>query len=280
MFALQALIAQTNEMTLLDNIAHRAPYIGTAIAVIIVCVVLAIAVRMLVRRGLRRHDASLAQMAGGLAYIALLFLGGLLALWIAIPSVRFSTIFTSVGVTGVILGFALKDILENFVAGIIILWRRPFQFGDQIASADYEGHVEEINFRATVLRTFDGVRVYIPNSLVLTQPVTNFTSYESRRSEVILGIDQSASVAGAREVILRELSTMDGVLDEPEPLVLFDSVGDFTNNLAILYWIKPPTRMSDRITQSDVTERLFTALQANGIGFPYPTRVIELHRDT
>jgi small-conductance mechanosensitive channel len=242
-------------------------------------VLLASVLRMLIRRGLRSYDTSLAQMTGGLVYIALLALGVLLALWILIPSVRFNTIFTSLGVTGIVLGFALKDILENFVAGIIILWRRPFRAGDQIGSAEYEGTVEEINFRATVMRTFDGIRVYIPNSLVLTQPVENFTAFENRRSEIVLGIEQSASIEEARRIILRELSSTEGVLQEPEPLVLFHSIGDFTNNLAVLYWIRPPTRMSDRITQSDVTERLFSALQANGIDFPYPIRTVELRRD-
>jgi small-conductance mechanosensitive channel len=259
-----------------DSVTDRLSYLALALAVLLAFVALAWLVRWGARTAIRRYDPSLAQMTAGLSSIALLLLGVLLALWIAIPSVRFGTIFTSLGVTGLILGFALKDIIENFVSGIIILWRRPFRVGDQIGSGSFEGNVEEINFRSTVLRTFDGIRVYIPNGTVLTQPVENFTSYTDRRATVELGIDQAASIERAREVILGEMPRIPGVLTTPEPLVLFESVGEFTNNLEVVYWTRPPTRLSDRITRSGVTERLFTSLQEAGISFPYPIRSVRL----
>ncbi len=138
--------------------------------------------------------------------------------------------------TGLILGFALRDLIENFVSGILILWRRPFHIGDQIRTGSHEGTVEEINFRSTILKTYDGVQVFIPNGAVFTEPLENHTAYGLRRLTIVLGIDQAASVARAREIILAELGQAAGVLAELPPLILFEEVGDFANILHVLAW--------------------------------------------
>jgi len=252
------------------------PFIIIALVVFGAILLLGRLLRALARRGLRRFDPAVAEMVSRLVYLVTVILGVFVALWIAIPTLEFGEILTSLGVTGLILGFALKDIIENFVAGILILLRRPFQVGDQIRSGAYEGTVAEINFRSTVLRTYDGIRVFVPNGTVFTEPVENFTANETRRSLVVLGIDQEASVPEARRVILDTLASLDGVLADPKPLVLFSEVGDFANILHVLYWTSPPTRFSEITTRSDVTERLYEALPAAGITFPYPVQTLEL----
>ncbi len=204
--------------------------------------------------------------------------GAAFALIIALPGVSFTELIASLGVGGIVLGFALRDILENFVAGIIILARRPFAVGDQIRSGEHEGSVTEINFRSTVLRTYDGLRVFIPNGSLLTQPVENLTSYGERRSEITLAIHQDASVAEARETILGELASIDDVMTDPEPLVLFSAIGESSNDLHVLYWTAPPTRLHQRTTASLVTERLYAALIKAGIEFPYPIQTIRIER--
>ena len=110
------------------------PFIIIALVVFGAILLLARLLRALARRGLRRFDPAVAEMVSRLVYVVTVFLGVFVALWIAIPTLEFAEILTSLGVTGLILGFALKDIIENFVAGILILWRRPFHVGDQIRS--------------------------------------------------------------------------------------------------------------------------------------------------
>lgn len=266
----------SNAREMARGLVAQLPLILVAILVFGVAMLLARVLRNLVRRAARRYDPSFAEMMARLVYVAIVILGVLLALWIAIPTLKFSEILTSLGVTGLILGFALKDIIENFVAGILILWRRPFQAGDQIRSAAFEGTVEEINFRSTVLRTYDGVRVFIPNGTVFSEPLENFTANESRRSLVMLGIDQDASVSDARRVMLQTLADVEGVLADPAPTVLFAEVGDFANVLHVLYWTAPPTRYSEVSTRSLVTERLFEALAREGISLPYPIQTLKL----
>ena len=269
--------------TLLDTVNGIAtgflaqlPLVILALVVLAVALAVARAVETAVRRALASRDPALARMIGLLARAIVTICGILAALWIALPTVRFTDVFASLGVTGLILGFALRDIIENFVAGVLILWRQPFVVGDQIRSGDYEGRVEEVNFRSTVLQTYDGIRVLIPNGRVFTEPVENRTANELVRTEVALGIDQSASVGRARAAILAALRDEPGVLDDPAPTVLLDSIGDFANNLRVLFWTRPPTRFSELVARSQVTEQLIDALQAAGIGFPFPTRTVRL----
>lgn len=252
------------------------PQIAGALVALIVFTLLGRALGFAIRRGLRRHDPTLARMLGELASVLMVVLGVLVAAWIAFPSVDFREIFTSLGVTGLILGFALRDLIENFVSGMLILWRRPFHVGDQIRTGNHEGTVQEINFRSTILKSYDGVQVLIPNGAVFTQPLENLTRYGTRRLTILLGIDQTAPVAHAREIILAELRHASGVLAEPPPMVLFEEIGDFANVLHVLLWTEPPTRLSERVTRSEVTERLHLALRNAGINFPYPIQNVRI----
>lgn len=263
---------------LLDGLRAQLPQVVAALVVVVGFIGLAALLRRLVAGALRRVDRTLSEMLGQLSYAAAVVLGILVGFWIAIPTINFREIYAGLGVTGLILGFALRDLLENFAAGILILWRRPFKLDDQIRSGSYEGTVAEINFRSTVLRTYDGLKVFIPNGRIFTEPVENLTGYRRRRSTVALSIDQGASVEEARRVILDVLRGMEpaGVLPEPEPVVFFDAIGEYTNDLHVLYWTAPPTRFSELATRSEVTERLYEALVGAGIGFPYPTRTVHL----
>lgn len=263
---------------LVSAILTQLPYVLAGIVALVIFLLLSRGVRALVGRTGLIDDDSLRTLTAGLASAVTIVVGVFVALWIAIPSVSFTELLASLGVSGIVLGFALRDILENFIAGIIILARRPFTVDDQIRSGDYEGTVTEINFRSTVLKTYDGLQVYIPNGDILTAPVENLTGYETRRSEVMIGIHQDASVAEARKVILSSLADMQEVLPEPEPQVFFRAIADSTNNLDVLYWTKPPTRFHQRSTASDVTERLYSDLQQAGIEFPYPIQKLQLER--
>ena len=262
----------------LGGLRVQLPQIIAALVVVGAFVGLAALLRRLVTGGLYRIDRTLAQMLGQLSYAATIVLGVLVGFWIAIPTINFREIYAGLGVTGLILGFALRDLLENFAAGILILWRRPFKLDDQIRSGTYEGTVAEINFRSTVLRTYDGLKVYVPNGRIFTEPVENLTRFHQRRSTVVFGIDQGAAFGEARRVILDVLRGMGpaGVLPEPAPVVFFDTIGEYTNNLHVLYWTAPPTRFSELATRSEVTERLYAALQDAGVSFPYPIQTVQL----
>jgi small-conductance mechanosensitive channel len=266
-----------NSRQLARGIVAQIPFVAFAIIVFVIFVLAGRLLRGIVRRTLRHYDRAFSEMLARLVYAAVLIVGVLVAIGIAVPTVRFSQVFTSLGLKGLIIGFALQDLIQNFVAGIMILWRRPFiYYGDQIRTGDYEGTVEEISFRSTLLRTYDGIDVSIPNGMVFTTPVENLTANRTRRSMVELCIARTASVAGARQVILQTLQGVEGVLARPAPTVIFVGADGVANVLHVYFWTVPPTRFAEVTTTSTVTERLYAALPAAGIAFPAPVETVRL----
>ena len=139
--------------------------------------------------------------------------------------VRIGPLLAAAGVGGVALAFAIRSIFENFLAGVLILLRRPFRAGHEIVSEDHEGTVEDINLRAVVLRTYDGQRVFIPNGQILNAPLVNRTAFAIRRSELVVGVAYDTDLNQAVAVIERALSGTEDVVDEPAPEVLCSASG-------------------------------------------------------
>ena len=140
-----------------------------------------------VRKGIRRatdgrRAEHLGVVLGRLAQAALVFVGLMVAASIVVPGIGGAELVQLLGVGGVAIGFAFRDILQNFVAGILILLNQPFRIGDQIVFKDFEGTVENIETRATVVRTYDGTRVLIPNGELFTNAMRINTAYGARRA--------------------------------------------------------------------------------------------------
>ncbi|HWX42634.1 MAG TPA: mechanosensitive ion channel domain-containing protein, partial [Blastocatellia bacterium] len=130
------------------------------------------------------------------------------------------------GIGTVAVGFAFRDVLQNFLAGIILLLTHPFRVGDEIAIGDVQGIVEEVETRATMVKTYDGTRVVIPNASILTRNVVVNTAFHLRRASVELDLDQGVDVAKAKQLILEAILDVEGVADNPQPRA---RVKDFSN---------------------------------------------------
>ncbi len=164
-----------------------------------------------------------------------------------ILGVSIATIIASFGVAGLIVGFALKDILENFVAGILILWRRPFEISDQIQIGTNAGTVKEINFRSTSMRTADGIEVLIPNSLIFNQPIQNFTESGSRRTTIVATVPSGSDLALAASLLKQAVESVDGVLTAPLPEVLLLGSTASEYQLHVRYWTAPTIQITSQI---------------------------------
>lgn len=241
-------------------------------------------------RFVRGGVSSLAGRAGQPPGIALVFsrvasglfltLGILVALTIAVPSLNAGTLFSALGVSGVAIGFAFKDIFQNLLAGLLILLTRPFRIGDQIVSGDHEGTVEDIQVRATLLRTYDNRQVVIPNSELYTNRVVVNTAYDKRRLSVLVGIGFGDDINQAKAVILETLEAVPGVLADPAPEVLIRELGDFSVNLDVRFWIDPPVRRETVQVQDQVIGAITPALLGVGIDLPFPTQQVLWHDQT
>lgn len=146
-------------------------------------------------------------------YIVVIF-GIAISLTIMAPNLSPADLIASLGVSSVAIGFAFQDILQNWLAGILILLRQPFELGDQIVVNGYEGTVEKIKTRATIIKTYDGKRVVIPNNTVYNNSVTVNTAHEFIRSQYDVGLGYDENYMEAMKILKETIEKVDGVTSE------------------------------------------------------------------
>jgi small-conductance mechanosensitive channel len=240
------------------------------------------ALKLLVRRLTRRHRQArnLGLVLGRLSQGVVILVGLFVALSIVIPSFKVGDLVQLLGISGVAIGFAFRDILQNFLAGILILLTEPFQIDDQIVFKSFEGTVEEIQTRATTIRTYDGRRVVIPNSELFTNSVTVNTTWENRRMEYDVGIGYGDDIDRAKQLMMEAIANLEDVLKEPSPDVLVMELAESTVNIRVRWWISPPRRADALDTRDKVLTAIKNKLTANGIDLPFPTQQILFHDQT
>jgi len=266
--------------TWLDGFLKLLPNIAVALIVLLLAVGIAIALSKFVRKRANKRDRpSLGDVGESLVKWGIIMLGGMLAVTIVAPSVKPADIIAGLGVGSVAIGFAFKDILQNMLAGILILLRQPFEVGDQIISGGHEGTVEKIETRATFIKTYDGRRVVIPNSDIYTSAVTVNTAFDTLRSQYDIGIGCNDDWAKAKKLMIDAAKEVEGVVDDPAPEVIPVALADSSNNIRLRWWTK-----SDRATVihtfGEVLENVYAALDSEGIDMPYPTQVVLFHDQT
>lgn len=279
-FELSALWKQLESMVR-DFIALL-PSLILAIIVFSIFFFIARAVKRTVRRATanRRHAHNLGLVLGRLAQGTIILIGLFVSLSIVVPSFRAGDLVQLLGISGVAIGFAFRDILQNFLAGILILLTEPFRIGDQIVFKNFEGTVENIETRATTIRTYDNRRIVIPNSELFTNSVTVNTAFDNRRMEYDVGIGYGDDIDQAKQLIYEALDGIEGVLQDPAPDVLVMDLAGSTVNLRVRWWIKPPRRIDDLRSRDQVLTAIKQKLTANGIDLPFPTQQILFHDQT
>ncbi|MGG6265577.1 mechanosensitive ion channel family protein [Leptolyngbya sp. AN03gr2] len=259
------------------------PNLAIAIIVFFIFFFIARSVKRVVRRTTanRRHARNLGLVLGRLAQGTIILIGLFVALSIVIPSFRAGDLVQLLGISGVAIGFAFRDILQNFLSGILILLTEPFRIGDQIIFKNFEGTVENIETRATTIRTYDNRRIVIPNAELFTNSVTVNTAFDNRRMEYDVGIGYGDDLEQAKQLIYEALEEVDEVLSDPAPDVLVMELAESSVNIRVRWWITPPRRIDDlRSRDNDfiaIKQKLYVE---HGIDFPYPTRQILFHDQT
>lgn len=184
-----------------------------------------------------------------------------------------SAFLTGLGILGFTIGFALQDVSANFVAGVLLLIQQPFDIGDYIEVAGYDGTVLTVDLRATELLTSDGRRVMIPNNEVFSNPIVNFTRTKRRRIALPVGIAYDSDLEQVRRVSLEAVNSIPGILSDPAPAVVFGAFGDTAINLTIYYWYSTSETGSGSAKDSGIVA-IKQAYDKAGIEMPYPTQTI------
>jgi small conductance mechanosensitive channel len=267
---------------MIDGLIVMLPNLVLAAIVFLLFYAAARAFRSLVRRLTRRYRQarSLGLVLGRLSQGLIILVGLFVALSIVIPSFKAGDLIQLLGISGVAIGFAFRDILQNFLAGILILLTEPFQIDDQIIFKDFEGTVEAIETRATTIRTYDGRRIVVPNADLFTNSVTVNTAFEKRRLEYDIGIGYGDDIDRAKQLILEALASVDKVLKDPHPEALVMDLADSTVNIRVRWWVTPPRRAEALDSRDKVLSAIKKKLTANGIDLPFPTQQILFHDQT
>lgn len=184
-----------------------------------------------------------------------------------------ATIIGGTGALGIVLGFAFKDIAENYVSGLLLAIRSPFTKGDEIQVEGFEGYVRSLNMRGTSIIDYDGNIVLIPNAKIIKSAIRNRTANPHTRASFLVGIGYEDSVARAQEVIYGVLAKIPAVLNDPAPLVIANDLGSSTVNLKVFFWYDCVKSSLFR-TKSQAIAQAKEALLAAGISLPDDAREI------
>lgn len=224
-------------------------------------------------------ELALASILSSLTGIVLRIVGLLVAAVVVIPSFDPASLIAGLGLSSVAIGFAFKDILQNFVAGILILWNKPFSVDDVIETKGHLGTVTMINVRSTYIKTFDGKQVIIPNGDVFGSEVKVFSAYPARRFSVPVGIGYSDSIDQAQEIIMEAVRGVAGVLMDPEPMVYLNGLGGSSVDFEVFVWINQEESSLLKV-KHEVIRAIKLALDEAEIDMPYAHHVLQFDRGT
>jgi len=263
-----------------DGFIRLLPNIGIAIVLVIIFYFAAKFIGKLVEKTAARRDReNLGSMLGGFAKYAIIITGVVLGMTVIVPSLNPGDLIAGLGVSSVAIGFAFKDILQNWMAGLLILLRQPFEVKDQIEVDGYEGTVEKIETRATIIKTYGGERIVIPNNQIYTNSIKVKTAHENSRSQYDIGIGYGDDMDEAIEVLKNAVSEVEGVNQEKGVEVLPWDLAASWVTLRVRWWTG--SQRSDVVkTMVKVIPAIKKSLDNAKIDMPYETKVQLMHDQT
>ncbi len=227
--------------------------------------------RLLDSRNLDRHAKTPIRK---MVWIIYLFIGVTIAFGIAGYDDFLRSLATIAAAATLAIGFAMQDVLKNFVAGVFIFTEKPFKIGDWIEWDDNTGVVEDISLRITRVRTFDNELLTVPNSQLTDNVVKNPVNASKLRLKFLFGIGYDDDIERATDIIIEEAERHDGIMDDPEPTVRLTELGDSSVGLQSRIWIADPSRADFVKTRAEYVRRVKERFDEEGINIPYPHRTL------
>ncbi|AII53541.1 mechanosensitive ion channel family protein [Hymenobacter sp. APR13] len=251
------------------------PKLALALVLLVVAIFIANRLSGLLGSRLRRrsHDPLLADFLTRISKWVFMLLGLLLAMEVVGLSGIVSGLLAGAGLSAFIVGFAFKDIAENFLAGVILAFNRPFHINDTVQIKDQVGHVEALNLRTTLIRSFDGKHVFLPNSLVLKEPLINFTRDGNLRQDFLVSVDYGAAGSPARvqEQLLAFLRQQPEVqaLEGRQPYIILEKTAGTAADLRVYFWTSAEEYRSGTLQQKSQLMQKVKAMLLQA-GYPAP----------
>jgi small-conductance mechanosensitive channel len=262
---------------LLDRVVAELPNILTALLIFVVSIYLARLFSKLLKRVLKRREADpeVTLLLATITRWSIIVAGLITALQRFFDVTAF---LAGLGILGFTIGFALQNIMQNFVSGVILLIEQPFDVGDAVELNGYGGTALTISLRTTEMRTFDGLIVMIPNADVLSNTITNYTRADRRRIELPVGVSYGSDPAVARQIVLETIETVPGYLGDPEPMVVFHTFGGSSVDMTAYFWIDS-SKTNVFAAKDAALELTKAALEKKGIEIPFPIRTVYMQSE-
>lgn len=207
-----------------------------------------------------------------ITFLTILFIGITIAF--ALNGLNFTAV---IGALSLGIGFAVKDILSNFISGVIILSQDRIRIGDLINIEGIIGTIVSIDARSTILQALDGTEVVIPNHNMINQTLISYTTNPFRRSEILVGVQYSTDLPKAVSLIKGVIKGYKDIVDKPEPQVLIDQFGDSSIVIKVFFWAE--SRKNWLVIKSNLANRIKKALDEVGITMPFPIRTLKFDQD-
>ena len=253
------------------------PKILIAIAAFIVTLFIARQIKHVVeRRALKRlEDPLLAKFLAKVTNWILIIIGITIALHIIGLSKVAGSILAGAGVSAIVFGFAFRDIGENFLAGIMLAFNRPFKIGDTVEMDNIKGTIKELDLRCTHVHSFDGKDIYVPNAMILKNPLYNYTSDGLLRFDFVISVALEDDIEKAQQLIFDSISKEHGVLADPAPFITINDIDKHRLSFQAFYWVNVAEYKGSIVElKNNILNRSKKILIESG--FTLPSDIVEL----
>lgn len=249
------------------------------LAALILAVALLIAkfARKIAYRVVRKisHKEVLNNLFAIFVYILIVGIGLFAALTVLQLDKAVTSILAGAGIIGLALGFAFQDIAANFISGIFISFRRPFNVGDLIETQDYKGRVINVNLRDTVILTLEGHNVILPNKELFQNPIKNYDSSGRRRMDLSVGISYGDDLEKVKRIVLEAVDSIPLKSPKDETTFFYREFGDSSINFDVRIWLKSTAQIDYLSARSEAIMRIKKAFDENDITIPFPIRTLD-----
>jgi small conductance mechanosensitive channel len=261
----------------MQDLIRLLPNILFAVFILVIGLFLAKKITALILRVIKKisDNVTFNNLVGSIIHIFLIGIIIFTVLSILKLDKAVTSILAGAGIIGLALAFAFQDIAANFICGIFISFRKPLHVGDIVKVKDYMGKVEEINLRDTVLRTFQGEMVIIPNKDVFQNPIENFSLLGKRRVDLSVGVSYGEDLEKVRSITLDAVKDIVNISNEDETTLFFREFGDSSINFLIRIWINSPEQIDYLNGCSEAIIRIKKAYDQNDIVIPFPIRTLD-----
>jgi small conductance mechanosensitive channel len=261
----------------IEGLIALIPNILVAILFIILVFIVAKLIQKLSRKLLQRatDDVDIQQLFTRIIYYVVLALGFFITLEILQLSKAVTSLLAGLGVLGLALGFAFQDIAANFISGIILAFRKPFHSGHIVEISDEMGTIVRTNMRETVLRTFQGQEVFVPNKEVLQNKIINYSITRERRIDLPVGISYGDDLEKVRDLVLETIGNLDSIKKDKDIIFDFYEFGSSSINFNIRFWIDYPGQPGFLQARNDAIMAIKKAFDENDITIPFPIRTLD-----